>query len=478
MLQKTSLFIFLIFCQAIMIVAQDRKPINLNKCTYLYTGYAAPDSGSVAGGYYGSRVIYVLNDSIHLEMTRLVVNALNGYWDAGIESAEMMVEKTDAMFREYPKFKPKISKNFSDKWELFFRIVDRGHPIGPMGMNTTKEAAANFVFECKVLNGSDGSEIFSRSMEVIFEFGFKPDGCYVLKNIPGLPSTFLDGFNNALKRFFSSNPPPLFISAIKPACLFIDLETASTIKRTFRLVRSGNTLQVTDGPDLGWIPGQIDKEKSSKTKRKGAGIGSGLIALAGVSNTKERTETTKYITRINMEDKSTGVVYGFYIPTEETVSEEVYTTRSRSDGSTSIEKEVGPSTITRKLDGTSHIVRGSDTIGFFKIEKSAPSKRKDYLSQMWDGEDSATINAIPKHWSLEGTYKLMSLKGELYGKEVLFSNSKGGNQLDVWYDNLHVATFKVENNMPREGILYGADIPDEVLKVLGMIASLPYSYYL
>ncbi|MCU0388907.1 MAG: hypothetical protein MUE71_09905 [Chitinophagaceae bacterium] len=478
MFRKIHLLGLLAFCLGDFAAAQERKPINLKECSYLYTGYGLNDAKPEQGAFTGGRVIYALKDSIHREMTKMIVDAINGYWDAGIQHATMEIDQTSAMFRQYPKFKPKLPKNYSDKWELFFRIVDKEYQLVPFLNMQTTGYAGNYVFECKVLNGADGSEVFSRSMEVVMEFGFKPDGCYILKNIPGLPATFLEGFNEAIKTFFSTSAPPVYTTTLKPACLFIDLATASQIKRTIRFERSGNTLQVVEGPDIGWSPKPMEREKSSKTKRKGSGIGSGLVALAGLDNTKERSKTTKFITRINMEDKSTGVLYGFYIPIEETTTEEVTTVQTKSNGSSSYEKEVGPAQVSRKIDGTAQILRGSDTIGWFNIQQTPTGKSPDNLNYMWDGKDSASIKPMPGHWNTSGPYNLMSIKGQLYGKEILFTNSKGGNQLDVWYDNLHVATFKTEDYLPREGILYNVEIPDEVLKVLGMLTSLPFGYYM
>jgi hypothetical protein len=221
----------------------------------------------------------------------------------------------------------------------------------------------------------------------------------------------------------------------------------------------------------------MEREKIGKTKRDGAGIGSGLLAIAGVSNTKEKSETTPFMTRVQMEDKTTGVLYGFYIPITENTTQEVYTDRERSNGSSNIVKEVGPTNFSRTINGTSMILRGTDTIGNFNVFTSMAAIANDNFLYMWNGVDSASISRIPEHWNTSGPHRLLHVKGEIYGKSMLFSNSKNGNQLDVWYDNQHVATFKVENNLPREGVLYDTEVPDEVLKVLGMMASLPYSYY-
>jgi hypothetical protein len=106
-----------------------------------------------------------------------------------------------------------------------------------------------------------------------------------------------------------------------------------------------------------------------------------------------------------------------------------------------------------------------------------PDKTKESLKYLWDGRDSATIMLMPDGWGIEGDYKLLGIAGELYGKKFQFNNSKGGNQLDVWYNQQQVATFKVENGLPKDGILYKADAPEEVLKVFAMFCALPYSYY-
>jgi hypothetical protein len=479
MLRKFHLLVLAIFCLGEVVFAQERKTIHINQFTYLYTGHGLPETKPEGWQTVGARVIYALNDSIRQIMGKMAVDAINAYWEAGIDSAQFQLEKANPMFREYPKFKPKIPKKYSDGWELFFRIVDKGNPLIMFtGFEQPNNYAGTFLLECKVLNGNDGSEIFSKTMDAVVEFGFKPQGCYVLKNIPGLTADYLDAFSEILSRFFSSNTPSLYTASIKPACLFIDLKTATQIKRTIRFERSGNTLQVVEGPDLGWTPKSTEKEKAGKTKVQGNGIGSGLLALAGVDNSKERVEKTKFIHRINMEDKSTGILYVFHFPVEEIVTQEVQTNSVKKEGNSTFEKQVGPGQIDRRMDGPAHIVRGNDTIGKFELRRAFPANKDDNLNRMWNGKDSSTITPIPEHWGTSGTYQPLQLKGTLYGKEFLFTNSKGGNQLDVWYGNQHVATFKLEDYLPEEGILYNTDIEEEVLKVLGMLASLPYESYL
>ena len=120
---------------------------------------------------------------------------------------------------------------------------------------------------------------------------------------------------------------------------------------------------------------------------------------------------------------------------------------------------------------------GGDTIGVFKIRYTPPGKQNDLYNSCWNGRDSASIIAMPTYWSNSGMYRPLQTEGTLYGKPISLQNRKDGNQLDIYYDGMHVATLRISGDRPQSGLVYQADLEPHVLKALALFTSLPYSYF-
>lgn len=461
----------------------NRLPLVIGGFEYLYSGNAAFDNNSLGKGNpidYGSpRIVFALKDSFLIQMSNSLLHAINQYWDSDLNNVLLYVEGTGGMFREYPKFKPKLPKNSSNTALLFLRIVDRFHTIIGIPYDFSGSLAGLYSFECKVFNGNNGSEIFSRVMEVEWYRKPVPDGQFLLTQLPGMANSFLSAFDSAAATFFNTSAPEKLRLEIEPACLFVNLATSTRIKQSIKFSYDNDKIMVTEGLELAWILRDLERQKTGKTKKSGYGVGSGLFSLAtGIENEKERTKTNHYLSRFLIDDPSTNVLYGFHIPLQEIESEFVSTMRMRNnDGSKSIEKDKRDGGLVRKTLPGCFITRGNDTIGSFDFTDRPVSRKKDGFSYYWNGRDSSSISLMPAFWSPKVDYSLLAVEGMLYGSPFIFSNSKAGNQLDVWYNEKQVATFKMKNGRPSDGILYENDLPYEVLKVLAMFTSLPYDYY-
>jgi hypothetical protein len=465
--------------------AQQPGNIRISEFTYVYTGSAVDDDKPSQGMmpvFVQPRIVYALNENLAATMKASVIEAINAYWDAGLDagSITMVTDRYNNPLRELPKFKPKVQKNNPGGYELFLRIADRNSEM--MGLLTGQPIPQDtrLLFECKVLNGADGKEIFSRKMEAFLSRAEVPAGAYPLEKVPGMPASFLAAFDSAARVFFSSTSREMLTVPVEPACLFIPAEVGSTIRHTVKFEYEGREIRLVNGPEIAWAPAPLERVQTGKTKREGAGVGSGIFtAITGMSNEKEKKVIKPYMTRLVMDDRGTGVPYGFHIPVVEEESTIVNTYREKDgSGSSSVKTEKSDAGMQRRVNGPSFITRGNDTIGTFTFRDlpAAAATNGDVLLYCWNGKDSSTMMPIPDSWTNEA-YNPLTVSGDLYGKPFSFTNAKAGNQLDVWYADEHVATFKVKSGLPVDGIVYESTTPDEVLKVLAMFTSLPYGYY-
>jgi hypothetical protein len=64
----------------------------------------------------------------------------------------------------------------------------------------------------------------------------------------------------------------------------------------------------------------------------------------------------------------------------------------------------------------------------------------------------------------------------LYNLPFVIENSKAGNQLDLEIDRQEIATIKMSNNRPVEGLLYKNTTDPKTLQILLMLSTLTLGY--
>lgn len=471
----------LLFFSTPLYAQPERKPMVLSELTYYFSGGAYYEgfsdvTASVTRSFISPRIVFAMNPEMADAMKQSLLDAMNDYWESDFSINKLEVKTSPTVFREFPKFKPKVQKGASPNWQVFVRVSDRPSFSWVPGAPSMAENETNLLFECKVLDGADGRETFSRSMQLAIKKLPPPPGSYMLQKVPGMPGAFLDAFDSAAHAFFSTGAPAKLELDIEPACLFVSDSLARQIRRLIRFTTEGNMVKVIDGPEMSWAPGKPGQEKTGKTRREGAGILGGILtATTGVTTTGEKSKTTDYLTTIPVTDPGENKTYTFLIPVTEKVVESVERNRERGTGT--VNTETTSRNASRTINNPCHLTLEADTIGRFSIMPRQPEEYGDVFTRFWNGTDSSTVLPMPGKWSNEDLYNPLSVNGELYGKPFRFSNHKAGNQLDIYYDGMHVATLRVDNGRPVDGILYYADVPEKVLKALAMFSTLPYAWY-
>jgi hypothetical protein len=263
-------------------------------------------------------MVYALDDSMLAHMSQSILQAINSYWSVQLPGTNMEVEKAKRAFRDYPPFKPRLSKSAEDKWHIFLQIVDRGsgsiYSPDPEHWLT----ATRLLFECKVLNGKDGKETFARNMEVKVEMLLPPPGAYPLEKLPGMPASFLKSFDSSAQVFFSSGASGTLRLDVKPAFLYIPEDVSREIRQLVRFKTEGDRISVTEGPAMSWTPGITTDEKIGREKNNTGGkiLGDIVTMTTGVGNVK--TSTTYYMARVQMKDSAKDTTqestYTFHVP--------------------------------------------------------------------------------------------------------------------------------------------------------------------
>ncbi|HSK13114.1 MAG TPA: hypothetical protein VK907_07845 [Phnomibacter sp.] len=477
-----------------------RPPMRLAQFSYLYIGSGEYDATTrepkaPAFGFQvpfpDQRIVYALKDSINDLLAGELLQAMNAYWDLSLEPAALQLEKANPAFREVPKFKPKLAKGATG-WHIFMRVTDKGPitmlPYMPDALKTKVAAAYEGIdlaaiatrlqFECKVLNGADGSEVFSRDMEATLVRSDPPPGQYPLVRVPGLPASFIHCFGQAAQGFFRHDAPERLVLDVAPACLYIPDSRQQQIAQTVRFARQGDQVTVTEGPPMVWMPiRKIERERTSKKKRSGhVGVLDNILASSlKMDVSREKKTSAEYMNRIRIIDPLHDRQFIFHIPTRDTEVEEVVVSGDRSGTVTT--ENLGGSLSRTLLHDTSYLTAGTDTIARFMFHDDPPENTSDPLLYGWDGRDISTIMPVPAQWSNQTAYAPIGLKGMLYDRPFHISNLRSGNQLDLYYGNEPFGTLRLRDGMPLDGVLYHTDVSLQVWQAMATFALIPFAYF-
>jgi hypothetical protein len=463
--------------------AQETPNIVVADMSYLYTGAVYKDSAMPASNpiqQAASRIVYALNDSIARRMAGTLLQAMNNRWGSSIKDVNLKVDKAENMLGMVPKFKPKIKKPDAGTQYIFLRIVDYGHSADnfaamAIGGFNNSSLATTLVFECTVINGSGGNELFSRAMSLNLQRLPVPTGQYELRKVPCLPGDFMLAFDSAVNRFFSQAAPVALTIDVQPPCLFINDSMSRQVRQMVRFSNQENIISTIEGPELKWQLGRADNKKLGRVSKLGQNVAGGLLTLFTGLGT-DRVSLERYLATIEMRESKQAESYVFLITYLEEEREDRERVRNSSGSYTTT---TGFVSRTRYADPEqdSHLMLGGDTIASFRIIYTPAGKNTDLYAACWNGQDSATIVPMPAYWSNSGMYRPLQTEGTLYGKPISLQNRKDGNQLDMYYDSLHVATLRISADRPQAGIIYQADLEPRVLKALALFSSLPYSYF-
>lgn len=467
----------------------DKQIIRVEKMEYVYDSKII-ESVNGFNSLSNSRVILAKDDAIAEKMKQSVLSAINNRWNATILNPQFKIIEIDNLFKT-GKFKTNLKNKTPGSWHLFFQVYDNGpYPItekkkslftnmldAPPPFESLDYAPYYMRFKVLIIDGSNGSEIFSNEMMVEMQRSAVPDGQILLRKVPALTDSFLQAFDNAIQKFFSDTPQNELRLNVVPACLFLDID--KTLEKTQKLNFVTKNDSIIEQLQLKqeWI---IQKTSTKKTKRVnhfGDNLfNSALTNLTGLGTDKIRAK--EYLTKFSFFDTNEKTHYFCEISfIEETREEKQREVTRDSDGSKLYSNYLtGESNTTRLFDPNKiyYLIKEKDTVGNFKILLKDIGQTTKHFSQQWDGKNESTISAIPEGWNNPSQSSPYVIKGELNKIPFVIEKSKAGNQIDIEINGQETATFKIYNSLPVFGLLYSPPADEKIFTVLMMFSSLPF----
>lgn len=477
-------FLYVLTCSGFS-QSTEKQIIRVEKIEYNYYPWIKEEVN------YGllSRVILAKDSMVAKKMKQSIVSIINSRWNATVLDAQWDLNEIGPSYKT-PKLKTELKNGSPGNWHLFFQVTDSGpYPLMDKKKNMLSlifdsspfferldYAPYHMRFKAIIIDGNNGSEIFSNEMTYEMQRDAVPDGQILLRKIPALPDSFLEAFDSAVQNFFSITPQKDLKLKVRPACLYLDVDkTLPNMKKLNFITKNDSVIEQLQLKQE-WI---IKHNKTKKIKRvNNWGKNITNVTINGLLGLPTDQITAKiYKTKFGFLNINENKQYSCEIPfTEEN--------RVESDwriGNTII-SEGGSESTKRFLDGSkkNYILCEKDTIGSFKITIGNSPNYKNHFSQYWDGKNGSSITMMPELWfnssSEQNRYiGPFFLEGEINNVPFVIENSKAGNQIDIGIDGLEIATFKIYNNLPVFGLLYSPPSDEKLFYILMMLSSLPFN---
>ncbi|MNF31898.1 hypothetical protein D3C84_126700 [compost metagenome] len=496
--QKIKLFLAAVFLciYPLNIFSQEAKKqiVRVEKMEYLYNPNVSESANNFALNY-DYRVILATDSVVEKKMKQSILLALDNRWNTTSLNAKWDFNQINASGK-FPKFKTKLKKGIPGSWHLFFQVTDNGQfPITDKTGNLFESQSLEsmdytpYYMQIKVLllDGSNESVVFSNDLNVEMHRSTVPEGQLLLRKIPALTDSFLQAFDDAVQKLFlpsSQNDIKLHISAVSPACLYV--ETDEKIRNAQKLSFNIKEDSIVELPALqqSWVIQKIKTQKTGRVNNFGNNLfNSSLTLLTGLNTDKIRSK--RYLATLGFKDLNEKSNYSCKIAfIEETREETERETEINSDGSkTRSRTENGVVQKKRYADPKQNafVMQEKDTIGTFKVRLGNRAKSKGHFSRCWDGKNETSIRPMPEFWNNTAIAQNISsepffIEGKLFNQSFVIENSKAGNQIDLEIDSQEIATIKMSNNLPVEGLLYKNTIDNKTLRILMMLSTLTLGY--
>ncbi|MBW4361204.1 hypothetical protein [Flavobacterium taihuense] len=463
----------------------DKQVIRVEKMEYNYYPWVKEATN------YGliSRVVLAEDSILAKKMKQSIVSAISSRWNATVLEPQWKLKQIEPSYKT-PKLKTELKKGIPGNWHLFFQVTDSGpYPLMDKKKNMLSllfdsspffenldYAPYHMRFKAIIVDGTNGSEIFSNEMTFEMQREAIPDGQILLRKIPALTDSFLQAFDRALQNFFSSTPEKDLKLKVIPACLFLDVDKKFPNIQKLNFVTKNDSIIEQLQLKQEWIIQNSTTKKVKRVSKTGDNITNVAVNLLFGLPTDQITAKI-YKTKFGFLNINENKHYSCEIPfTEEN--------RVESDwkvGNTIIH-EGGSERTKRFLDDSkkNYILCEKDTIGSFKITMGDRKDSKKHFSQYWDGKNESTISKMPEFWNntfsgQNGQTIPFSLEGELNKVPFIIENSKAGNQMDIEISGQEIMTLKIYNNKPVFGLLYSNPTDEKILSILIMLSTVPFN---
>jgi hypothetical protein len=484
-IKKITVFLLCLFPFHVHSQFTEKQVIRIEKMEYNYYPWIKEEVN------YGllSRVILAKDSIVAKKMKQSIVSTINNRWNATVLDAQWDLNEIGPSYKT-PKLKTELKNGNPANWHLFFQVTDSGpYPLMDKKKNMLSlifdsspfferldYAPYHMRFKAIIIDGNNGSEIFSNEMTFEMQRDAAPDGQILLRKIPALPDSFLQTFDSAVQNFFSITPQKDLKLKVIPACLYLDVDKTLPNMKKLNFITKNDTVIEQLQLKQEWIIQNGNTKKIKRVNNWGKNI-TNITINAFLGLPTDQITAKIYKTKFGFLNVNENKHYSCEIPfTEEN--------RVESDwrvGNTII-TEGGAERTKRFLDASkkNYILCEKDTIGSFKITIGNSLNYKNHFSQYWDGKNESTITAMPELWfntSPEQNRNAMPyvLEGELYNVPFAIEKSMEGNQIDIKIKDQEMATLKIYKNLPVLGLLYSTPTDEKLFYLLMMLSSLPFN---
>jgi hypothetical protein len=392
------------------------------------------------------RVIFLKEASFRDEARKSFINAFEKIWFADVPSFDINIKPLPA-FSFRPKFKTKLKNADSGVMYAFIQVFDKGQSLNyESGASQT-----DFEILFRLINGKDGSTVSDRATFISFVRNAPIAGEIVLNRLPGDPASFTN--------------------LIDSVAVFT-LDTAAADNKQFEIapayVYDKIQLHLTRNQTLSKFSISTDRVKIEEVGKKKNIVGNSLAGaftlLSGVGT--EKVKAVKHVATHSFFD-GTDTFYASMKYADEQRAERERV--KHDDGYKSLEK--GEYYSARILDkqATNFVLKGEDTIGWFKVNFEGSSAA---WNQMWNGYDTSTIKSFPSEWNNALTTE-MRLSGQIGKQDFSLVTLDKGAIKKLTINNVQVANTYGRNTL--QAALFH-DISEENLNI-NIVLSRVCNYY-
>ncbi|AOW08822.1 hypothetical protein [Flavobacterium gilvum] len=472
----------------------EKQAIQVEKMEYTYnSSISETENGS--NSFSNTRIILADNPEIADKMKQSILTAINNRWNTVVSNPKWDFKEISRNNKS-PKFKTELKKGTPGNWHLFLQVIDRGpYPItdkSNLFFNTyppfeSLDYAPYFLqFKVSIVDGNNGSSIFSNEMMVEMKRTAVPAGQILLQKLPAFTDSFLQAFDKAVQTLFAPASQSELKLDVTPACLFLDTDKTLAKAKKLNFVSKNDSVIELIQLKQEWI---VQNSKTRKTKRVN-NFGNNLFNTVLTSSTgisSDKIRAMRYITKFSFTDTNDNAHYFCEIPfIEETRQEKERETSRDADGTKTYNNHLnGNKSVTRIFEPKQlyYLIREKDTIAHFKITKGNRFSSKNHFSQYWDGKNESTISKMPEFWnnpsSEQNKYpNPFVLEGELNKLPFVIENSKAGNQIDIEISGQEIMTLKIYNNKPVLGLMYPNTADEKTTNILLMLSTMPFNLIL
>jgi hypothetical protein len=426
--------------------------------------------------FANQRVIIPSDDSARHSMQHSFARAIQQRWNIEVPEFSLSVKPLSFFsFSGSPKFNTKLKDKQANTWYLFLQIYDRGNSF--LSYNYDDSLSTTLELKCRLVSGTNDSVILDRSLSVNMYKEPAPPDQVVLVRLPSYPPYFVQAFDSIAAWLFQADEINEKNIRLKPACVFIETNTTPSPVAQLAFESDHDNIDHHTEPVFSFhTPGPI-YAKTKSIKNTGGNLASGAITLlSGVNINKERAFEYNADFPFEMKDSTAYHCVIHYAEHESAEREREKTTDDNGSKMYSV-RSSSYNMNERHIDSSflQVITLGRDTLATFHLVFKPGENEKNSYTRFWDGNDSATISALPRGWTNSKAIANAMLSGKMAG-QPFFMNTSNEITAKEFFINGQPAMIMYGKTVPAKALLF-QPLSAQQVKLFTILSAVPYAYF-